>query len=190
VGLIDFGDMVHSYTVSDLALTIAYAILDQPDPLSIAAQITRGYHASFPLFEDEITALFGLVTLRLCTSVAIAAEQQSRQPENEYLGVSQGPIRNSLPELMKIPPHLAEAVFRDACGLTPVRNSPGVSVWLGEHADEFGPVIEMDIIRPVAGLDLSVIPYSSSNSKRRVIVDAAHCRSHGSGRCQSSRWAI
>ena len=157
VGLIDFGDMVYSYTVSDLALTIAYTILDQPDPLSIAAQIARGYHAAFPLFEDEITALFGLVTLRLCTSVAIAAEQQRHQPENDYLGVSQGPIRDSLPELMKIPPHLAEAVFREACGLTPVRSSPAVSLWLREHAAEFGPVLEADIhTTPVVVLDLSV----------------------------------
>ncbi len=157
VGLIDFGDMVYSYTVSDLALTIAYAILDQPDPLSIAAQITRGYHAAFPLFEDEITALFGLVTLRLCTSVAIAAEQQSRQPENDYLGISQAPIRNSLPELMKIPSRLAEAVFREACGLAPVRSSPTITRWLGEHTDEFGPVLETDIrTTPVTVLDLSM----------------------------------
>lgn len=157
VGLIDFGDMVYSYTVSDLALAIAYAILDQPDPLFTAAHVIRGYHAAFPLFEDEITALFGLVTLRLCASVAIAAEQQQRQPENTYLGVSQQPIRDSLPELIKIPPRLAEAVFREACGLTPVRSSPAITLWLNEHADEFGPVLEADIrTSPVAVLDLSV----------------------------------
>jgi 4-aminobutyrate aminotransferase-like enzyme/Ser/Thr protein kinase RdoA (MazF antagonist) len=157
VGLIDFGDMVYSYTVSDLALTIAYAILGQPDPLTAAAHILRGYHATFPLFEDEITALFGLVTLRLCLSVAIAAEQQRHQPENEYLGVSQGPIRDSLPELMRIPPRLAEAVFREACGLTPVRSSPAVSHWLREHAGEFGPVLEADVrTTPAVVLDLSV----------------------------------
>ena len=34
VGLIDFGDMVHSYTVGDLAVAIAYAILGKPDPLA------------------------------------------------------------------------------------------------------------------------------------------------------------
>jgi len=157
VGLIDFGDMVHSYTVSDLALAVAYAILDQPDPLSAAAHIVRGYHAAFPLFEDEIAALFGLVTLRLCTSVAIAAEQQQHQPGNAYLGVSQGPIRDSLPELIKIPSRLAEAVFREACGLSPVRSSPAVAHWLREHADEFGPVLEPDIrTNPVAVLDLSM----------------------------------
>ena len=49
VGLIDFGDMVHSYTVGDLAVAMAYAILDKPDPLAAAAQIVSGYHEEFAL---------------------------------------------------------------------------------------------------------------------------------------------
>src|SRR5262249_4948939 len=44
-GLIDFGDMIHSFTVADLAVAIAYAILNKPDPLAAAAQIGRRYHA-------------------------------------------------------------------------------------------------------------------------------------------------
>ena len=31
-GLIDFGDMVHGYTVGDLSVAAAYAMLDKPDP--------------------------------------------------------------------------------------------------------------------------------------------------------------
>jgi 4-aminobutyrate aminotransferase-like enzyme/Ser/Thr protein kinase RdoA (MazF antagonist) len=156
-GLIDFGDMVHSYTVGDLALAIAYAVLDQPDPLSTAAHIIRGYHSAFPLTEDEISAVFSLALLRLCMSVAIAAEQQSRKPDNDYLGISQQSIRKSLPKLIKIPLRLAEAVFREACGLPPVRSSQEVTLWLSEHTDEFGPVLEVDIrTNPVAVLDLSV----------------------------------
>ena len=169
VGLIDFGDMVHSYTVSDLALAIAYAILDQPNPLSVASQIVRGYHSAFPLFEDEISVVFGLVTLRLCQSVAVAAEQQKLQPENDYLGISQQSIRKSLPELAKIPSRLAEAVFREACGLTPVRSSPYITDWLREHADEFGPVLEPDIrTNPVVVLDLNMgSPLLSADPARR-----------------------
>jgi Ser/Thr protein kinase RdoA (MazF antagonist) len=87
VGLIDFGDMVYSYAISDLAVAIAYAILDNPDPLAVAAQIVKGYHAACPITEDELAALFGLVTMRLCMSACIAADQQSRQPGNEYLGI-------------------------------------------------------------------------------------------------------
>jgi len=65
VGLVDFGDMVHSFTVGDLAVAIAYAILDKADPLAAAAHVAAGYHAEFPLSECEVAALFGLVSLRL-----------------------------------------------------------------------------------------------------------------------------
>ncbi len=121
VGLIDFGDMVYSYTVADPAVAIAYAILGKSDPLAAAAQIVAGYHAAVPLSEAEIAALFGLVTLRLCMSASIAAEQQQQQPHNAYLGISQRPIRDTLPELTRIHPRLAEAIFRSACGLPPRR---------------------------------------------------------------------
>src|SRR5207247_4487406 len=71
VGLVDFGDMVHSVTVADLAIAIAYAVLDKPNPLSAAAHIVRGYHAANPLSADEIDALFGLACPRLCRSGAV-----------------------------------------------------------------------------------------------------------------------
>ncbi len=125
-GFIDLGDMLYSYTIGDLAIAIAYAILDKPNPLAVAAEIVKGYHSSFALTDDEIAALYGLVTLRLCMSAYIGAEQQKSQPDNEYLGISQGPIRNTLPKLMKIHPRFAEATFRAACGLTPFPSSSKV----------------------------------------------------------------
>ena len=76
--------------------------------------------ASHPT-DDELAALFGLVALRLCTSVCIAADQQAQRPDNEYLGVSQRAIARTLPLLAQIPFGLAEAVFREAAG---VRISP------------------------------------------------------------------
>jgi 4-aminobutyrate aminotransferase-like enzyme/Ser/Thr protein kinase RdoA (MazF antagonist) len=118
VGLIDFGDIVHSFTVADLAIAIAYAILDKPDPLATAALVVRGYHAENPLNEDEIAALFALVCLRLCMSVCHAAHQQTQRPEDDYLTVSQRPIRTTLPMLAAIALEVAEARFRQACGFS------------------------------------------------------------------------
>jgi 4-aminobutyrate aminotransferase-like enzyme/Ser/Thr protein kinase RdoA (MazF antagonist) len=156
-GFIDLGDMVHSYTVGDLAIAIAYAILDKPDPLAVAAEIVRGYNSTFELTEDEIAALHGLVTLRLCMSVCIGAEQQQNQPANEYLGISQQPIRNTLPKLTKIHPRFAEAVFRDACGLTPFTSSPKSAAWLKKNARSFAQVLPYDLKRePLIVLDLGI----------------------------------
>lgn len=117
VGLIDFGDMVHTFTVADLAIAIAYAVLDTPNPLRVAEAIAGGYHQVHPLAEDEIAVLFGLVLLRLCVSVCVAADQQRQRPGDAYVTVSQEAIRRSLPALAAIPPRLAEAAFRRACGL-------------------------------------------------------------------------
>ena len=58
VGVIEFGDMVHSYTVADPAVAIAYAILDRPDPLAVGVHILAGYHRARPLDEQELAALF------------------------------------------------------------------------------------------------------------------------------------
>lgn len=100
VGLIDFGDMVWSYTVGDLAIAVAYVVLGKEDPYAAAQPVIDGYQEEFALTEHEREALWPLVRLRLCMSVCIAAHQQAQQPENEYLGISQKLIAETLPRLM------------------------------------------------------------------------------------------
>jgi Ser/Thr protein kinase RdoA (MazF antagonist) len=100
VGIIDFGDVVYSYTVGDLAIAIAYVVLGKDDPFAAAAPVIDGYQEEFPLTRDELDALWPLVRLRLCMSVCLAAHQQQQQPENEYLGISQKLISETLPRLM------------------------------------------------------------------------------------------
>src|SRR5207253_6328197 len=48
ISVIDFGDMVHSWTVADPAVACAYAVLDATNPLQTVAAIVRGYHAEYP----------------------------------------------------------------------------------------------------------------------------------------------
>jgi Ser/Thr protein kinase RdoA (MazF antagonist) len=83
VGILDFGDIVHSYAIADLAIAIAYAVLGKDDPLGSAVSVVRGYQDVRPLDDDEIASLFGLVLLRLCTSVCVAARQQKRRPDDK-----------------------------------------------------------------------------------------------------------
>ena len=100
VGLIDFGDMVYSYTVGDLAIAVAYVVLGKQDPVAAAAPVIEGYREEFSLTSEELDALWPLVRLRLCMSVCIAAHQQQQRPENEYLGISQALIAETLPRLI------------------------------------------------------------------------------------------
>ncbi|HET6266636.1 MAG TPA: aminotransferase class III-fold pyridoxal phosphate-dependent enzyme [Acidobacteriota bacterium] len=154
-GVIDFGDMVRSYTVGDLAVVIAYTILHESDPLTAAAEIVRGYNQEMPLLEDEIAALFGLICLRLCLSVAIAAEQQRQQPDNSYLAISQKAIVETLPKLAQIKYGFAEAVFRHACNRPPVAKAPAIAAWLAANKSNFAPILKEDLSdAPV--FDLSV----------------------------------
>lgn len=115
-GLIDFGDVVYSYTVGELAVAIAYVVLDKPSPITAAVDVVAGYTAENPLEEAEIDALYPLVLLRLCMSVCLGAYQHRQRPGNEYLKISQSSIANSLPRLMAIDSRLAAAAFRCAYG--------------------------------------------------------------------------
>ncbi len=157
VGLLDFGDMVHSYTTAELAVAIAYAILNEPEPLAAAACVVKGYHSEYPLHESELASLFELVCMRLCMSICIAAHQQRQRPQDDYLAISQQPIRNTLPRLLQVHPNFAEAVFRNACGLSPARSSEAVTRWLQNNNRNFASVLDHDLrTEPCIVLDLSI----------------------------------
>jgi len=154
-GIVDFGDMVHSYRVGDLAIALAYAMLGGDDPLTVVAHVVRGYAERGRLSDDEMAALFGLAALRLCASACIAADQQRERPDNAYLGVSQAPIRKLLPVLARTPFALAEAVVRDAFGADPVPASTRVVEYLRKTTPH--PVLGVDLETAASiVLDLSI----------------------------------
>lgn len=112
-GFIDFGDMVYSYTVGDLAIALAYVVLKNDPPLTAAMHFVSGYRETLPLDENEIEVLWCLMLMRLCMSVCLAAYQQMQQPNNEYLDISQQAIRESLPKLLAIDRQEASSSFND-----------------------------------------------------------------------------
>ncbi len=155
-GILDFGDMVLSHTVNDLAIAMAYVALGSDDPLGAAAQVAAGYHAELPLRDDEIGALFGLMGMRLCVSACLAAKQQAERPDVAYLGISQAPIMQTLPALAAMHPRLAHYILRDACGLPAVPQSDRVVSWLRAQQTTFAPLLGHDLrSTPVAPLDFS-----------------------------------
>ena len=157
VGVIDFGDMVRSYTISDLAIALAYALLGKAEPLIAAAHVIRGYHDQFPLTEQELELLYDLVRMRLCMSVTISAGQQAAEPDNPYLSVSEKPAWALLKRLENLPPNLAHYVFRQACGLEPCPQTPAMVGWLEANAGTFAPLMGPDIdLNRALVFDLSV----------------------------------
>ncbi|MEE8584393.1 MAG: aminotransferase class III-fold pyridoxal phosphate-dependent enzyme, partial [Acidobacteriota bacterium] len=158
LGLIDFGDLLCSFTVSELAIACAYAILDKPDPIEAACHLVAGYHQAFPLTELEIELLLPFICMRLCTSVALSAHQQENEPDNQYLGISQRPAWAMLKRLRdEVHPRLAHYRLRQACGLMPCPAGAALASRLQQlrGEGEFAPVVEPDL-RSALVFDLSI----------------------------------
>jgi hydroxylysine kinase len=88
-GLIDFGDIVKSPLIIDLAIASAYQLSEGDDPLGGTLPMIAGYHAVRPLQGIEMEVLLDLIRTRLITSVLINSYRVTLFPENrEYLMIS------------------------------------------------------------------------------------------------------
>ena len=144
-GLLDFGDMLLTHTVCEPAIAAAYAMLGNANPLAAAAQVIGGYHTAYPLTEDEIAVLYGLIGARLCSSVLMSAYRKTLEPDNDYLMVSAQPVWAALAALAEVHPRFAHYTFRQACGLEPCPQTRQVVDWLRKPAVAFAPVVEPDM---------------------------------------------
>ncbi len=99
VGLLDFGDMVYSATVCELAIALAYIMLGEEEPLAAAAQVTHAYERHHPLSDAERAALHPLVLSRLAMSVCYSAHNRARNPADPYQVVSEAAAWNLLDKL-------------------------------------------------------------------------------------------
>lgn len=88
-GIIDFGDLVKSPLIIDLAVASAYYLTADGDPLASALPMIRAYHRQRPLQTSEMEILPDLIRTRLITSLLICSWRISKFPENrEYLQTS------------------------------------------------------------------------------------------------------
>jgi Ser/Thr protein kinase RdoA (MazF antagonist) len=115
-GLLDFGDMVHSAIVCDLAIALAYAMLHEKEPLRAAAQLIRAYHRHNALTEPEQRVLYPLMLARLAASVCISAHNRIRNPDDAYQVVTETAAWELLDLLEPCSPHAAQEMVREACG--------------------------------------------------------------------------
>ena len=119
-GLLDFGDLLLTRTVHELAIVLAYAMMDRADPVGAVAPLIAGYHQELSLEPAEVEVLFELVRLRLSLSVVMSAYQRSLEPDNEYLSISERPAWRLLDRLAAVCPGIATMRWREACGWEPL----------------------------------------------------------------------
>ena len=152
-GVIDFGDLVHTQTVNELAIALAYSMMGKPDPLEAACYVVKGFNNKFKLTENELTVLFPLTAARLIISVTCAELNRIANPKNVYLQISDTPAWELLEKLKVIHPSLAEAAFRNACGLSPSPKASIFESWINSNKIKINPPI---IAKTTSWLDLSV----------------------------------
>lgn len=80
-GVIDFGDMVRTPRICDLAIAAAYQV-DPAAPLPGLAAFLSGYTEILPLSEAEIAVLFDLIVARMIATLTITGWRAVRYPEN------------------------------------------------------------------------------------------------------------
>jgi 4-aminobutyrate aminotransferase-like enzyme/Ser/Thr protein kinase RdoA (MazF antagonist) len=115
IGIIDFGDLSHSYLIGELAISATYAMLISQSPLAALSHVVKGYHDTNPLFEDEIELLLSLIKTRLSLSVTLSSMQAEKFPGNEYILISQKPAITLLKQLQQINPQKIDALLSKTC---------------------------------------------------------------------------
>jgi 4-aminobutyrate aminotransferase-like enzyme/Ser/Thr protein kinase RdoA (MazF antagonist) len=155
-GLIDFGDLLHSWTIAEVAVAAAYVMMGKNDPVAAAAALVSGYHAEFPIPEHEIEAIFPLICARLALSVTLAAVQRKARPDNEYLSISEQSAWTLLEQLSNLHPDYVHSRLRAACGLEPSPRSARVLSWLHQHGHSAAAILPDHDLSQAPVLDFSV----------------------------------
>lgn len=115
-GLIDFGDLIKSPLIIDLAIAAAYQLSDGDDPLAGALPMIAGYNAIRPLQGIELELLIDLIKTRLITSLLIGSYRSILFPENrKYLLISHETSKKFLFNLKRLNPDDALSRIRAVC---------------------------------------------------------------------------
>ena len=146
-GVIDFGDLVHTWRIADMSVTCA-ALLHhaEGDPFAILPAI-QAYHALTPLQPQELQALWPLIVARAAVLVLSSEQQQRLDPDNTYL------LKNAEHEweifqvALSVPFELMEAAILACVGTS-----------LAPLASEgFAPLLPSLVGREFALIDLGVL---------------------------------
>ncbi len=154
-GIVDFGDLLHSVTIAELAVPMAYAMLQTPYPLDCAAEVVSGWFDGESPTDDELAVLFPLALCRLVVNATTWSARMAHQPG--YARLRSVNTWATLDRLLDLPMAFVDERIATACDrrLTakdqPVFRPPAVSlhpdltvVDLDPHCDVFDTVDPTD----------------------------------------------
>jgi Ser/Thr protein kinase RdoA (MazF antagonist) len=115
-GVIDFGDMIHSQLVNDVAVASAYFCRIGEDPFEEVLELMEAYTDILPLTEDEIAVLPDLILARHLTTVMITHWRASLYPHNaDYILRNEGRARKMLYQVVGLSVNDTVGRFLDVC---------------------------------------------------------------------------
>ena len=147
-GIIDFGDLAHTFLINELAIVITYACYDKEEPLLWASIIIKSYYKIVPLEEIELKILYYLIAARLCTSVCNSAHARKADPDNTYASVSEKLAWKMLYRWLEINPIKAENEFRKAADL-PSLEVESIDMVVRRRREHISPILSLSYEAPI-----------------------------------------
>lgn len=129
IGIIDFGDMVETALIHNVAIACTYALFKSDDPLHRASLLLKSYHQIYPLKSTELALLYYLIAARLCMSVVTSARKRS-ESDNAHHFISEKDAWTLLYQWIKINPLLAQDRFNQSCGFAGVLGAENAMIEL------------------------------------------------------------
>ncbi|MFJ2360371.1 aminotransferase [Pseudomonas fluorescens] len=148
-GVIDFGDLVRTWRITDLSVTCA-ALLHHAggDPLVILPAV-QAYHAVNPLQHEELLALWPLIVARAAVLVLSGEQQVSIDPGNTYSRDNLGHEWEIFHVATSVPLALMEAAILTAVGQPlPAIDSEGFAPLLPELVGREFALIDLGVLSP------------------------------------------
>ena len=147
-GIIDFGDVVYTQLINELAIAITYGCYDKENPIAWAVILITAYHQVLPLEEQELKILYYLIAARLCISVCNSAHARQTDPHNTYASVSEKSAWKMLYRWLAINPIQAENEFRKAAGFSKLEQIP-IGKILERRLQHISPILSWSYKEPI-----------------------------------------
>jgi murein DD-endopeptidase MepM/ murein hydrolase activator NlpD len=151
-----YGDVIDTQNINDLAVNLANAVMDKPDPLAAVLPLIAGYNQKNALKEAELAVLYTLIGFNLTISVTQSAINKIEEPNTFHVKISEKSTWDLLKKWQNIPQQLAHFSFRNACGFTPVPNQNEFNNWAFNNAFNLKDLLPSVPFNDVFKLDLSM----------------------------------
>jgi len=147
-GIIDFGDMCHTWLVNEVAIGMTYAMMQKDLPLDSGLQVLEGYQRELPLTKIECDSLYYLIAARLCISVCQSAFNSRENPKSEYITISEKGAWKLLYQWLRINPLHAKRKCREVCGFPNPKSVSGTAL-LEHRRKHFGKNLSLSYKKPI-----------------------------------------